>query len=361
MGIFRRPDSTSIDKLIRNPHFWAIAIITMGLIALYYGDLRLSPDNQWPWFEPIKLFEFKYRIHGILFYIPIVYSAFIFWWRGAVITWIICMIVASLRIFYFIATPAFILSNIFYLLIPLLIIIIISLEFKWRERDRKVFTEREAERQSYLSQIFRAQENERQRLAQELHDDATQTLLAIVARAQILGSDDEVKALPKVREQVQWIKDTTTSVSGELRRLSTDLRPGVLDNLGLIPALRWLVTGLSQDGIKTRLEVVGIERKLSPEVDINLFRIIQEGLNNIRRHSRATEALVNLEFASKTVKVTIEDNGIGFSPPKEHSQFTPAGKLGLNGMQQRVQFINGTLTFDSELGKGTTIRIEIKT
>ena len=263
-------------------------------------------------------------------------------------------------IVYNLHNPTFILSNIFYLLIPLLIVTTIALELKWRTKERKSLAERDAERQLYLSEIFKAQENERHRIARELHDDATQTLLAIVARTQILGMDETVRNQPLIQEQVDWIKDTARATSEELRRLSMDLRPGILDNLGLVPALRWLVTGLSRDNINGRLELAGTPRQLCPDADINLFRILQEALSNIRRHSKATDVWVKLEFYADKINLIIEDNGIGFDSSKTYGELTATGKLGLTGMHQRVQFLGGTINFESEHRKGVKISIEIK-
>ncbi len=346
-------------RIVRNPHFWAIFVIIIVLALIYYR-VGISYDNRLPWISKLEIFEFNYRMHGILFSIPFIYAVFIFWWRGALLTWFISVAITIPRILYFHYDTHSVVINVLYLLMPMIAVFYISIELNWRKKERKVLAEREAERQEYMSQIFKAQENERQRLARELHDDTTQTLLVIATRAQALSSYENVKSMPQSKEQAEWIKNTALSVSDELRRLSQDLRPGILDNLGLIPALRWLVTGLSQDNINARIEIKGITRTLSPEADINIFRIVQEALNNIRRHSKATEVSVNMEYSPDTINLMIQDNGIGFSLPRTTSDLTSGGKLGLAGMQQRVNFLNGVFILDSEPGKGVNISIVLK-
>lgn len=355
-----KPWSKRTVKVTHNPHIWAIIFIILGLSFIYYADFFFfNLQNSWPWLRQLKLFEFNYDLHGILFTIPVIYATLIFWWRGALVTWLISLAIILPQILYYLPDTTSLFSNILFLLVPLMVVIYISIELNWRDKERKSLTEREIERQSFISQIFKAQEVERQWLARELHDGPTQTLLVMATRAQVLSSHENVKNVSQSREQAQWIKDTAISVSEELRRLSLDLRPGILDDLGLIPAIRWLVSNLNQDGINARIKFEGKSRKLSSEVDINIFRIIQEALNNIRRHSKATEAYVNLEFNPDLIKVLIQDNGNGFSLPKT-SELMANGKLGLLGMQQRVQFLNGTFSLDSEPGKGTRIQIEVK-
>jgi len=169
------------------------------------------------------------------------------------------------------------------------------------------------------------------------------------------------KITQSAKSQVEWIRDMVVELSEDIRRMSRDLRPSILDNVGLLPALAWLVNQLERDdGISATLVVNGTNRKLAPEADIMIFRIVQEALNNIRRHSKATEATVALEFAPRTIKLTISDNGKGFKMPERMSTLTAEGKLGLGGMRQRVNLLGGTFDIQSKLGNGTTIVIELK-
>ena len=145
-----------------------------------------------------------------------------------------------------------------------------------------------------------------------------------------------------------------------VRRLSQDLRPAALDNLGLVPALEWLAADVAgYSGIKTKLKVLGTERKLLSEVDLLLFRIAQEALRNVWKHAQATSAEVTLEFAEGKTLVTVSDNGVGFDPPPVVANLPRYGKLGLAGMQERAWLLGGTLTVESEIGKGTTLTVEL--
>ncbi len=352
--------SRGTGRIARNPHFWAIILISLALGVIYYGTTVLV-DAKFPWFIDFVIFEIRYDLHGSLFFIPFLYAAIVFWWRGALITWLCSFIVMLPPMVYLSFTTPSLVRNIFFALAPLMVVLLIILELRWRERERETLAERETERQTYMSQIFRAQEDERQRIAQELHDDTTQTLLVIANRAQSLVSDDAIKAAPEAREQAEWIRDTVLQVSENVRRLSLDLRPSILDNIGLVPALRWLVDRLNQEnGIDTRIVVKGAKRKPPPGTDVIIFRIVQEALSNIRRHSEATKVWVALEFVPEFFRITVQDNGRGFPLPETMAKLTTEGKLGLIGMQQRAKFLDGTVKIHSEPGKGTSVSLEVK-
>jgi len=164
----------------------------------------------------------------------------------------------------------------------------------------------------YLQEITRAQEEERKRIARELHDDT----------AQVLGSlSRQLDSFIRKKHgfapnEVLFLKDLQAQLNRGVQgvhRFVQDLRPSLLDDLGLISALRSLAKGLQEyDGIGTDLKVLGGERRFSPEVELLLFRIVQEALNNIKRHAQASEAQMVIEFAEDRTKVTISDNGRGF-------------------------------------------------
>jgi signal transduction histidine kinase len=344
--------------IVRNPHFWAILFLLLIISLIYYQDV--FNGTYFPWFWNLQIFEFNNHMHGILFSFPFIYAVVFFWWEGSLVTWLLALAIITPRILYFHHNTSAIIINIIYLLMPMVLVFYVSMELRWREKERAVSAEREAERQEYTAQIFKAQENERQRISRELHDETLQTLLVIATRAEELGSRENVKNVSETRTQAEWIRDATLSLSQELRRLSLDLRPAILDNLGLVPAIRWLVGELLHDNISGRLEVTGEPRALSPEIEINIFRIVQEALNNIRRHSKASEALVRLEFEPDALQLTLRDNGTGFSPEITTGELTARGKLGLTGIQQRVRILNGTYALNTTPGRGTQIDICIE-
>jgi signal transduction histidine kinase len=123
-----------------------------------------------------------------------------------------------------------------------------------------------------------------------------------------------------------------------------------------MPALEWLTGELTKEyGVKTSLKVTGSERRFSPEAELILFRIVQEALRNIAKHAQATKAEVKVEFDKHKVQATINDDGVGFELPQSLGDLVQTGKLGLAGMQERVQLLGGSLKLKSEVGGGTTI------
>ncbi len=211
----------------------------------------------------------------------------------------------------------------------------------------------------YLHEITRAQEDERKRISRELHDSPTQTLIALLRQ---LGDfiNEEIKPASKENKTLWSFHERIRDVLRDLRRLSMDLRPPVLDDLGLLPALEWIADELKNEyGIKTRLEMSGNERRLSSEAELLLFRIIQQALNNIAKHSQASVVNVEVKFLEDKVAFTISDDGIGFKVPRKIEDLPRTGMLGLVGIQERVRLLDGKLKLESEPGKGTTISIEV--
>ena len=347
-------------RIICNPHLWFILLIFSSLIFIYY--FATFPYNtRLNWFQPLVDFELAYHMNGSLFIILLLYVALVFRQRGALTTWLVSMVVMLPRVVFLSFTTMHLILNIFYAALPALVLLLITLKLKWREKERKMMAEREAERNSYTAQIFKAQEDERKRIAQELHDDTTQTLLVVAGNARSIINKGYFTDNSDARENIEWIIDTIVRLAEDMRRLSLDLRPSVLDNMGLLSALRWLVDRLSNEsGIDTRIVVKGRNRRLQTDKEVVIFRLVQEALNNVRHHSHATTACLTLEFVSDSLRIIVQDNGQGFSLPEMIDSFTAEGKLGLIGMKERVQFLNGVLNIHSEPGKGTSILVEVK-
>ncbi|MBE0446919.1 MAG: PAS domain S-box protein [Actinobacteria bacterium] len=211
----------------------------------------------------------------------------------------------------------------------------------------------------YLQQITRAHEEERLRISRDLHDSTAQNLIAALHQLESFCQADEYLPMPKLR--FLWglheqLKDTLQ----DIRQLSRDLRPSILDDLGLLPAVEWLTEQLkTEQKISANLSISGEERRFSPEIEVTLFRIIQEALRNILRHAEATEAQVIIDLKNTETKVTIIDNGKGFALPASTGEFSRLGKLGIDGMQTRARLVGGTFDVKSEPGKGTTIIVTV--
>jgi len=211
----------------------------------------------------------------------------------------------------------------------------------------------------YLREITGAQEEERKRIARELHDETAQILASLSRQL-----DNFVRRKHSLApNEVLFLKDLQAQLNRGVQgvhRFIQDLRPSLIDDLGLIPAVRSLVKGVQEyDGIDMNLTVLGSERRLSSEVELLLFRIVQEAFTNIRRHAQASEAKVVMEFAQDRVKVTISDNGRGFELSGRVDALPRSGKLGLTGMHERARLLSGTLEVQSTLGKGTTLVVEV--
>ena len=212
----------------------------------------------------------------------------------------------------------------------------------------------------YISQITRAQEEERKRIARELHDETVQSLSALSLDIQRLAKGRRRSPEETTRELDQ-IRQKVTNIADELSRLSHALRPNVLDHLGLVPALRLFTSDFSKKSkVNAHLEVVGTERRLSPEVELGLYRIVQEATRNIRKHAEATEVMIAVRFNDGRVAITITDNGKGFEIPPRLDDFAAMGRLGLTGMQERAQLLDSEFVIHSEPGIGTTIRVETR-
>lgn len=211
----------------------------------------------------------------------------------------------------------------------------------------------------YLQHITNAQEEERKRISRELHDSTAQTLIAMLHQLEHFLQDksdlrmDDTRFLWRLHEEVR-------TVLQEVRQFGRDLRPSILDDLGLNPALEWLASEMEKEnGIDTNLQVVGSERRFPAEAELMLFRIIQEALRNVARHSSASQARVTVTFNERTTEVTVEDNGKGFALPQNLGDLSRLGKLGLTGMQERARLLGGSLKVESELDKGTKVTVKV--
>ncbi len=134
----------------------------------------------------------------------------------------------------------------------------------------------------------------------------------------------------------------------------------MLDDLGLVAAVEWLAADLMERrGVKARVEVTGSQRRLPPEVELALFRIVQEALRNVEKYSEASQVAVGMAFEDSRLRVSVRDNGKGFEPPSSMNDLVASGKLGLVGMQERAQLLGGVLELQTEAGKGTSVTVTL--
>ncbi|MFC1910053.1 GAF domain-containing protein [Chloroflexota bacterium] len=214
-------------------------------------------------------------------------------------------------------------------------------------------------RRQLLREIFLIQEGERKRIARELHDETCQSLASLAANLKIASGK-----LPAGREDIslrlEIAEKLSISILDEIHRLIYELRPTLLDDLGLVAAVRWLTEyNLTDSGITGRFSATGKERRLTPRLETYLFRIIQEAVTNMVKHSKARIAVVNIHFRRNELKIHISDDGVGFDVEDAiHSKDRPRG-LGLLGMMERVEMLGGKININSKpVGGGTEIDID---
>jgi signal transduction histidine kinase len=223
----------------------------------------------------------------------------------------------------------------------------------------EVVQERETQLEGLVRQLVNAQEGERGRIARELHDETGQKLTAL---AMGLAAVDASLLSDPARAQglVRNLRDVADQSITELRNIMADLRPAQLDDLGLVPALRWYVgqyTGRHAE-LNVTLNAERLPKRLPPGLETVLFRAAQEALTNIARHAHASQVTIELSHDAGGVRLIVTDNGVGFdvnAPPK----YEPGSGLGLVGMRERVALVGGTLAVESESGCGTRIVIDL--
>lgn len=211
----------------------------------------------------------------------------------------------------------------------------------------------------YAGQVTRVQEEERKYIARELHDTTVQSLVALIYQLDNFMRGNPALTEPEV-DKLNAMHINLKRAVEEVRRFSRQLRPPVLDDLGLIPVLEWLVNELKKVyGMDTNMKIEGSQRRLQPDIELALFRIIQEALINCAKHAGVESANLKLEYLDGNVHATITDSGKGFNLPDKIGSLPRDGKLGLAGIEERVQLLGGNLQITSETGKGTTVHVQL--
>ena len=320
----------------------------------------------WPWHHSTKseilypyydslyklaLWEAHYGLFGSLFLLPMIYTIIVFFKnRVYALFSLVILTITPIAIAFSFGLGHY-LEKTYIIFLPFFGIIILIIEIELRRRDKNHLLQREFERRQYIAKIFDVQEKERHRIAQELHDDTLQNFLAIAKYAD--GIKENNFTPQEIEEVANLISDISLQSAGNLRSLTLNLKPRLLDESGLVAAITHFIDTLNLDRkIKYEFEHNGIEEKLDDNVEINIFRVIQEALNNINRHSQASKAKVVLEFSKTELNLTISDNGVGFLP---NFRFNNNGHIGLIGMKERVDAIGGSINIVSNPTEGTKI------
>ena len=282
-----------------------------------------------------------------LFLVPIIYAALNFGITGSLATgaWVT---VVSIPDFYFVDSSANHWSDGLQILIVDTVAIFVGFRVE-QERLARARAEAaseahraaEARTRLYAERILGAQEDERRRISQELHDQPLQDLIHLL-RVLDRGSSNEAR-------------EVVTQVVSELRQISHGLRPPTLDDLGVTAALRKLVADFpARTGIASSFRVEGGARRVRPDVELGLFRVAQEALNNVARHAQAHKVSVRMRFTDEEVRLSVTDDGNGFNPG-----LAGESTLGIVGMTERAGLLGGRLEVVSAPGRGTTVRTEV--
>ncbi|HLZ62770.1 MAG TPA: ATP-binding protein [Ktedonosporobacter sp.] len=208
------------------------------------------------------------------------------------------------------------------------------------------------------TQIMNAMEQERKRVARELHDETSQVLTSLLISLAVL---EESITTQEARDRIAETRTLAHQTLRAIRNLSIELRPSALDDLGLLPALRWYIKEYQQkSAIEVEMQVSGFKERLTPEIETALYRIVQESLTNIAKHAQAHKVSIQLKEEADGVDATIIDDGRGFAVDKfQKAPGQAPGGWGLVGMYERAHLLDGTLLIDSSPGHGTTIRAHI--
>ncbi len=209
----------------------------------------------------------------------------------------------------------------------------------------------------YIATVTMAQEEERKRMARELHDETVQSLIALGHRVEMaqkaLDSDPE-----KARHRLAELRALTGEVQQEVRRFSRALRPLYLEDLGFVPALEMLAQETERGhGLPVSIRITGEVRRLASDLELTAYRIVQEGLSNVIRHAEAQTARLTVAFTAEGLTLRVQDDGHGFEPPINPADLAHAGHYGLMGIRERALLFGGRLEVRSKPGEGTTLEV----
>ena len=341
-------------------HFWII-VIMLNVFILIYNANFIDITGWFPWSKEAE------NVHGtalfvlsFIFLIPIVYASIIYGIKGALLTWFSFLAGTLPRTISEIRGIDDGLRFALFAIVALFMGLLISLTRHWMRREQLIRAQIAPRRWSSVGRILKAQENERKRISRELHEGVIQDLLVIANHIHAVETGVFGKLPADAAARTEQIENEILRAIDKTRKMSHGLTTSVLNNEGLVPALRWLTDNTAQEsGISISLTVNGKEHKLRQEAETIIFRIAQEALNNIKLHSRATRADVILDFAARGLKLTLIDNGVGFKVSEDILSESSAGQLGLDVIKQRTKLLGGRLNIQSEPGTGTELTVEV--
>lgn len=333
---------------------WVIAGMMLVGAALHYGDalpvLHTAAED-----SPVSL-AYRQSVERILFLVPVMYAAYVFGMRGGFGTLIICGSILLPRALIDSQLDHAVPEVAGVLTVGALLTLVIV-----QQQEDVAAQKRMHESMGYfVRQVLTAQEDERNRIALELHDEPAQALLVICQRLDQFAQRERVKLGDELAGELRDVRESVVSTLTGLRRLSQGLRPRILDDHGLVAALEWLGDQMHAEcGMQIHVETEDLLKDLPLNTQLLLFRIAQEALRNVARHAGASEAVVSVRTDGNKLAMTITDDGRGFLVPPALSDLAGSGRLGLAGMSERVRLLGGILNIRSVLGKGSVVEVEL--
>jgi signal transduction histidine kinase len=330
------------SSIVRDWRFWSLVVAVAALAALH------------SWLEPRVLdsrFEYFFFLPLTLFWAPVIFSAWMFGFAGGLVMglWVLLVSLPDLIFWDPIPSGGYELSQI------VVMVLIASFFGYLADQNRK---DHQMAR-LYADHVTVAQEEERRRISRDIHDNILQTLMLFCRKI------DSIRyftpSLPSTaNSELLELRESLEKTSLDLRDVATNLRPNVLDDLGIVDAIRQLLAEFEKNtGIEVRLEEIGAERPCTLEHQASMFRIVQEALRNVEKHSRANRIEASIKFSLCEIVFEMMDDGVGFEMPPSLSRFTSRGRFGLLGIHEQAELLGGNIKVESAPGKGTRLTASI--
>ena len=333
---------------------WVIVGTMVTGTVLHYGD-ALPVLSTAAADSPVSL-AYRQSVERILFLVPVMYAAYVFGMRGGLGTLSLCGAILL---------PRALLGQELDHAIPevggvMVVGTLLTLIIVQQQEDAAAQKRTQLSQGYFIRQVLTAQEDERNRIALELHDEPAQALLVICQRLDTLAERERARLGDELSGELRGVRESVVRTLSDLRRLSQGLRPRILDDHGLAAALEWL-GDQTHDEHGIRIQVEADERLADYPLNTQLllFRIAQEALRNVARHAGASQAVVSVRADGRKLTMTVTDDGRGFLVPPTLSDLAGSGRLGLAGMSERVRLLGGVLNIRSVLGKGSMVEVEL--
>ncbi len=333
------------QERLRDRRFWMVQVVVLAIAAAHTTIEAMGA---------LEDLRDLYLLPVSTYFIPVLYAALNFGLEGALPTALWCVLLTTPNIVLLhhgAGRIGVVVQLTFLVLLGAMVAIRVDKERRAKlaaEDANRRLAEVQASLKSYIGLALRAQEVERFRLSRELHDETVQEL--VVAKAAL----EDVLGAQGQRARLEYVDTTLQRCIDGIRRFCRALRPSVLDDLGLVPALDWLLSDLAgRTGIRVALEVQDDRLRLNPEQELVIFRVAQEALHNVEHHAHASRVVVRLACDPGRLNLEVVDDGCGFDPANVRQ-----GSLGLSGMKERASLIDAAFEISSRPG-ATCVRLNL--